>query len=124
MVHFWEEDHVMSCLHLRILGNPNARGSSRTRVDRTECPEDRTERPQTECHRIRALPNTRICRNTRKSTQYVIYSGPSTEYANTQANMKKYENAQYVSTVVILFIIILFFQFSDVASFASIPRGI
>jgi hypothetical protein len=69
-------------------------------------------------------PNTRvrICRNTRKRTQYVVYSGPSTEYVNSQANMKKYENAQYVSFLVYHFFFVFFFQFSDVASLASIPK--
>jgi hypothetical protein len=88
----------------------SARGSNRAPPDRMP--------PNTR------VPNTRICTNTRKRTQHVIYSGPSTEYANSQANTKKYENAQYVSIVVILFYYFIIFQFSDVASLASIPRGI
>lgn len=91
--------HVMSALTYptkseRARIEQSARGSNRV-------PADRTERPQTECHRIRQYPilvYVEILEN--------VHNTLST--AAHQLNTKKYENEQYVV------IFILFFYFFSI----------
>jgi hypothetical protein len=109
--------HVMSALTYptkseRARIEQSARGSNRV-------PAVRTERPQTECHRIREYVYVEIRENVHNTLS------TAAPQLNTSIVKRIWRNTKMHNTyhfLCIIFFLFFFFQFSDVASLASIPK--